>query len=1002
MIKLYPSHLHDSAPVLTLPIKGETIAQSFKRVAPDFAMDKFHRISVYLDGVPVPESEWPTTPVTPASQLDLYPKPGDPVTTILVVVAVVAVAALYMAMNVPEPGAGPGQGEEIPLRGARGNRVRLGDPVRELLGRDRIYPDYIMPPIQRFVDKRSLETSMCLCVGVGSYLKPASLIRVGDTPVGLFGPDFDYQFYEPGESVAGDPRAVIWYPCSEVGATDAGTQGLDLASTAPTSTGVIADAIVLAGNIVTLAGAAAAIPESWSVGTIVTLLAPDNYRVTPVAGYDRIAGDMTGLDPFVGMLVSLSADLDYDLVVASYSPYVPPVAGVGGDPSTVEASAAPSTYDFSGTAAAWGITYQGETRTISLAADYGNMSGLVAEITAQLAGMGLVAQDMSGRIRIVEPSSPYQGGPISQSGAPIAVFGASPVYTVGTASTGGTPEQAAFITLEFDDGEPFTGLGEGPQRLSLGYRRNQYQITDITDLNITLDRLTDTAVVDADWPGFVGRTLLDYTLQSDEVGDYNWIGPYLLCDAAETTDYIEYDIYFPQGLARYKSSGSRRAAQRSVVFEWRDALDPGSEWQQIEHTYYESTEDAIGFTHGLAVPAGTQPMGRWRRVEGKGGNRVRDEIYVFGARSRLASPTSYADVTLMTVSSLGGARMAAQSNRMVSLVATRTYDDGQPRSIKGAFLRVTDSLGIPRSRVDVAQLDALETASWQPRGELYDFAHEKQMSAREALQQICAAGMGHQTYSGSLISAMREGVQPVRGLITPHELTSELVSTFQSPSPDDFSGVDVTYRNGSTFTEETIECRLPGLMATKVDKVTLDGVTDPDRAWRIGMRMLRKHQGQRWHYAGDTELDAQVHEYLDHVLLADDLPHTTISALIVNAEPDDDEGVVWLEVGEPLDWEVNEPRAVIRRHDGTATALFTPVRGLTEYHLAVPAAVIDFELLTDDPHIEQARLLFGPSERVGYPAMMSMIKPGSDGTTSFEAEQYNPDYYADDDNYAPA
>ena len=137
-------------------------------------------------------------------------------------------------------------------------------------------------------------------------------------------------------------------------------------------------------------------------------------------------------------------------------------------------------------------------------------------------------------------------------------------------------------------------------------------------------------------------------------------------------------------------------------------------------------------------------------------------------------------------------------------------------------------------------------------------------------------------------------------------------------------------------------------------------------------------------------------------MLADDLPHTTISALIVDAERDDDEGVVWLEVGEPLDWEVNEPRAVIRRHDGTATALFTPLRGLTEYHLAVPAAVIDFELLTDDPHIEQARLLFGPSERVGYPAMMSMIKPGSDGTTSFEAEQYNPDYYADDDNYAPA
>lgn len=1001
MIKLYPTHLHPSAPLATYPVKGRTVAESFKRVAPDFRMDKHHRLTARVDGVEVPPEQWPTTPVTADSQIDLYPIPGDPVTAIYVVIAIVAVAALYMAMNIPEPGDGPGKGEDIPLRGARGNKVRLGDPVRELLGRDRVYPDYIMPPIQRFVDKRSIITSMCLCVGVGSYVKPASLIRIGDTPIGLFGPDVDYTFYEPGESLAGDPRAEIWYPCGEVGTTDAGTQGLDLAATAPTSTAALADAIVLAGNVVTLTGTDAAFPESWSVGTITTLLTPNTYQVSAVGGYDRIAGDLVSLDPFVGMLVSLIADLEYDLEVASYSPYVPPVPGVGGSPSEAMASAAPETYDFSGTSATWSVTYQGETRSISLAADYMNMSGLVAEITAQLSGMGLVAQDQSGRLRIVEPSSPYQGGVLSQSGAPIAVFGPSPTYTVGTASTGGTPEQQAFITLVMEDGEPFTGLPQGPQRLAIGFRNHLYRITAMEDLNATVERLTDTAVVDADWPGFEGRTLLDYSFQSDETGEFNWIGPYLLCDPSETTDYIEYDIYFSQGLCRYKSSGSRRAAVRNVIFEWRDALDPDSEWQAVQHTYYESTEDAIGFTHGLAIPAGSLPMGRWRRVEGKGGSRVRDEIYVFGARSRLTSPASYPDVTLMTLSVRGGARMAAQSNRMVSLVADRIFDDGESRSIKGAFLRVTDDLGIPRSRVDVAHLEALEAAYWQPRGEYYDFPHEKQGSARDVLQQICAAGMGHQTYSGSLISATREGVQPVRGIISPHELTGELVGSFQMPGPDDFSGVDIKYRNGTTFTEEVIKCRLPGLQATKVDTVTLDGVTDPDRAWRIGMRMLRKHQASRWHYEGETEMEAQAYEYLDHVILADDLPHTTISALITDAEHDEEADLYYLEVNEPLDWEVTAPRAVIRRHDGTATQLFTPVRGSSDYHLVLPAAVIDFELLTDDPWIEQARLLFGPSDRVGYPAMLSLIKPSTDGTTRFEAEQYDEYFYLDDDNPKP-
>lgn len=1001
MIKFYPSHLHESAPILTLPIKGSTIAQSFKRVAPDFAMEKYHRFSVRLDGVPVPESEWPSTAVTADSQLDLYPKPGDPVTAILVVVAVVAVAALYMAMNIPEPGDGPGQGEDIALRGARGNRVRIGDPVRELLGTDRVYPDLIMPPFQSFVDRRTLVTNMTTCVGVGRYIKPPSTIRVGDTPAGAFGPDFAYRFYEPGESLAGDPSAVIWHPCGEVGATDSGTQGLDLAATAPTSTGVIADALLLAGNIVTLAGVNAEIPEAWTVGTIVTLYTPNTYRVTTVGAYDRIAGDLASLNLFVGMQVSLIADVEYQLTVASYSPYVPPVAGVGGSPSEVVSSAAPSTYDFSSTSSTWSLTYQGATRVISLAADYMNMSGLVAEITAQLSGMGLVAQDQSGRLRIVEPSSPYQGGVISQSGAPIAVFGTSPSYTVGTASAGGTAEQLAFATFQLESGEPFSGLPPGQTRLAIGYRNQQYRITAMDDLNITLERLNATGGLDAAWPGFEGRTLLDYTLQSDETGAFNWIGPYLLCLPGETTDLIQYSHYLPQGLCQYSSSGSRRVWTLGVVFEWRDALDPDSEWQAVEHIYRDRTEDAIGFTHSLAVPAGSAPLGRWRRIGGRP-KQGRDEVYVFNARSRVESPTSYPDVTIMTTSIRGGARMAAQSNRMISLVPTRIYDEGEPNSIKGAFLHVTGSLGIPRSRVDVPQLEALEAAYWQPRGERYDFAHEKQMSARDVLQQICAAGMGHQTFSGSLISAVREGVQPIRGVITPLELTGELVSTFITPGPDDFNGVDVKYRDGTTFTEELVECRLPGLAATKVETITIDGINNRNRVWKVGMRKLRKHQAQRWHYAGDTEMEAQAYEYLDHVLLADDLPHTTTSALITDAVLDADEEWYLLAVNEPLDWEVTEPRAIIRRHDGTATVLFTPLRGPRDDQVFVPASVIDFALLTDDPWIEQARLLFGPSERVGYPAMMSMIKPGSDGSTSFEAEQYTPYYYADDDNNAPA
>ncbi|WP_256222022.1 hypothetical protein [Pseudomonas sp. NBRC 111127] len=106
-----------------------------------------------------------------------------------------------------------------------------------------------------------------------------------------------------------------------------------------------------------------------------------------------------------------------------------------------------------------------------------------------------------------------------------------------------------------------------------------------------------------------------------------------------------------------------------------------------------------------------------------------------------------------------------------------------------------------------------------------------------------------------------------------------------------------------------------------------------------------------------------------------------------------------LELTEPLDWNVANPRVLIRRHDGSATALLVPAR-VGEYHLSIAAVDLDFDLVTD-LSIEPARLLFAESTQVGYSAMMSEINPGSDGKCDFTALEYRDDYYADDDGFAP-
>jgi hypothetical protein len=87
---------------------------------------------------------------------------------------------------------------------------------------------------------------------------------------------------------------------------------------------------------------------------------------------------------------------------------------------------------------------------VSLVANYVSMSGLLAAITEGLTGSGLVAQDNGGTVLITESASPFAGGAITSSSLPAAVFGDAPVYTSGTASTGGSPAVTANVTLAYN------------------------------------------------------------------------------------------------------------------------------------------------------------------------------------------------------------------------------------------------------------------------------------------------------------------------------------------------------------------------------------------------------------------------------------------------------------------------------------------------------------------------------------------------------------------------
>lgn len=506
-IRIYPSRL-PGEPLETHQHETMTLSAWFARNVKDWRPDQQHPVAVEIDGVPVPASEWPLCVIKRETDVRMYPVPYGTGAEIAIWVAVsVAVASaaysIYMMSTMSQAGGGGSQaasGDQIDLNPAKANAAKLGDPIREIFGKYRVWPDYVVQPVSRFVNETSMETSMFLCICVGDVAINQSDLKVGNTPFSSFGTDIRYKIFPPGADVSGDTRTENWFNSPEVGNTGSGTAGLDLGSSGPETVSIIADALVVSGNSITLVDVSSSgdeeIPPSWTVGTVITVLAPNSYTVVSSAGYSVIYGGVEELAPVVGMPVSLNYNgNDYDLFIASYAPGVPPVPGVGGSAASITANAAPTTYDFSSTPVTFSISWQGTTYPVSLVTNYVTMSGLISSITSQLSGSGLVARDNSGRLEIGEASSPYAGGSITNSPLPVAVFGDAPVNTAGVKSTGGTAEVRAHITLAYNSaaGTPFTGLPEGIQRFSLGLAGNQFRITDVDSQTVTVERLTVTA-----------------------------------------------------------------------------------------------------------------------------------------------------------------------------------------------------------------------------------------------------------------------------------------------------------------------------------------------------------------------------------------------------------------------------------------------------------------------------------------------------------------------------
>lgn len=1031
MIEIFPSKL-EGGPLERYPLDQATTLEAWlKAKVKGYEPRPVPPISILVNGELVEPSAWCEIEVGPDDEVAIYIEPkGSSLKTIFKPGPLAKLFGLGNPFDPVKPATPNMQNrssKELNLSTVKGNLPALNDVIPELAGSPKRFPDLLAPVHRYFGDPTEQWAELLLCIGRGKYQVLPSDILVGDTPIASLGGTASYAIYGPGEDLASETAAQWWHSATEVGATNTGNAGLTLTTTVAVQQQFSGSAVQASDFVITVPEGAGWFPAGWAAGMIARIEVPYSYTFTAPA--DGSATVISGkhlpmLLPFVGMKIEITGANAGEYVVATYDPEVPGTPEVPGSASMVTGSAAPNRFNFDVVPLSFTVTRGASTFPVTLNTATTNLAGLVSAVNSALAGTPLLASASAGLLRIAEQAAPFSGVGLGLTGTTSDIFGASPVFITGTKSEAATDGQFAKMTLAYDGGAPVIGLQVGELLSTIGYRDLRYRITAVADDSeeddedtpeneahgpsaITVARLTDTGAVDDEWEGFDPIETNDVNIVLDgSTTEGDWSGPIAALPDGEVTRRLEVDFFFPQGLIRYTDkNGNPRQVSVKVEIQYRD-IETAGPWTSVTTTYTATSPDQMGYTRKISLPTFMRPEVRVRRIgEESTSSNKQDRVQWFGLRARIErAPRRYEGVTVMVVYIKGSNRLSAQSQTMVSVRPTRVLPvrsggawavETPTRDIVPWLAHVARSIGYTDEDLDLAELDRLD-AIWRARGDKFDLEVNGQETVLEALNTALMAGFAELTIDRGLIRPVRDEPRSVyEHLYTPQSMVARLVRKFTTVRPDDYDGVDVEYMDEDTWQKETVKCRLPGDQGLKTEKITLRGVINRDRAWRIGMRQRRRYKYQRHGYTFSTELAAMNSRYKSYCAASDDIPGYGQSSLLIDFQEGND--LTLLESSEPLPWEEGANHVVgLRRPDGTLSGPW-PATRVDETRLTVPQLDFVPDLSWD---IEPPHLQFGTTTRWSYPILIESITP-NDFTADVEAVNYDVRVYADDDNFAP-
>lgn len=281
-------------------------------------------ISAHLNGDLLSVEDWSRVVIDEGDTLDIYPEPKNDTFNLLFNPAFhskIGIMQFFMP-ETPKQRDNNRRGAELDTVTARGNQAKTNSIIREIAGRRKVFPDYLLPLHRYFTAPTEQWAEMLLCIGKGKFDIPASRVLVGDTPLISLGADAQFTVYQPGADLSSEPAAIWWHSASEVGSSSTGTAGLELKATFGVNPSPTASAFIFSGDLITIPSGAGEFPDGWAAGMIVRIEAEELYTVGSAEGRDYLEGALDWIVPSPGMVIEIAGDAIGTYVIDEFIPGV--------------------------------------------------------------------------------------------------------------------------------------------------------------------------------------------------------------------------------------------------------------------------------------------------------------------------------------------------------------------------------------------------------------------------------------------------------------------------------------------------------------------------------------------------------------------------------------------------------------------------------------------------------------------------------------------------------